>query len=214
MPEIVDRHRAEGAGHALPCREQHVHLARVRVRRDLERVGDQPVGLLAPRTEHGDDAGAGLALGHDPLRCALEAPRVGDGGAAELHDHGPGHRAAMLDGRFRGPALVLAMAACAVATGCGDGGDSARALPEAGSRSASAARAGGRRPSLLDALAPVLAPAGGRTPPGLPAAPGRAAARLLLIGFAGTGPTPQVLGRLREREWGGVVLVNGNGTST
>ena len=35
VPEVVDRHRRERARHALPGREQHVHLARVRPGRDL-----------------------------------------------------------------------------------------------------------------------------------------------------------------------------------
>jgi hypothetical protein len=49
-------------------------------------VGDEPVGLLAPRAEDRDDAVAGLALGDDAPRGALEALGVGDGGAPELHD--------------------------------------------------------------------------------------------------------------------------------
>jgi beta-N-acetylhexosaminidase len=61
----------------------------------------------------------------------------------------------------------------------------------------------------------VLSPAAARaTPRGLPAPPDRAAARLFLVGFPGTGPSPQVLGRLRLRDWGGVVLERGNGAST
>jgi hypothetical protein len=67
---------------------EHVHLARVGVRGHLQRVGDQPVGLLAAGAEHDHDAAAGLALGDDPGGGALDALRVGDGGPAELHDNG------------------------------------------------------------------------------------------------------------------------------
>ena len=60
--------------------------------RDLERVGDQPVGLLAARAQDRDDAVARLALGHDAPGGALEALRVGHGGPAELHHHGAHRR--------------------------------------------------------------------------------------------------------------------------
>jgi hypothetical protein len=60
-------------------------------RGDLEGVGDQPVGLLAARREHGDDVVTLLALLDDPLRRALEALGVGHRRAAELHHHGLGH---------------------------------------------------------------------------------------------------------------------------
>lgn len=69
--------------------------------------------------------------------------------------------------------------------------------------------------TLLDALAPLL---------GTGAAPGdeddaavklgipldRAAAQLFLVGFSGTGPQTPFLGRLRQRDWGGVVLTQDN----
>ena len=89
VPEVVDGHGAQRATHALARGEEHVHLARVRVRRDLVGVRDQPVGLLAAGAEHGDHTVPRLALGHDPLSGALEPLSIGDGGAAELHDHGP-----------------------------------------------------------------------------------------------------------------------------
>ena len=41
---------------ALAGRQQHVHLARVRARRDLVRHRDQLVGELAVRGQHRDDA--------------------------------------------------------------------------------------------------------------------------------------------------------------
>ena len=91
MPEVVDRHGAQRAGLALAGGQQHVHLARVRVRRDLERVGDEPVGLLAAGREHGDDPMTRLLLGDDPVRGTLDALGVGHGGAPELHDHGAVH---------------------------------------------------------------------------------------------------------------------------
>ena len=52
---------------------------------DLERLGDQLVGRLAARREHGDHAVARLARGDDPPRGALDLLGAGDGGAAELH---------------------------------------------------------------------------------------------------------------------------------
>ena len=88
MAEVVDGHGAQGARHALARRQQHVHLARVGVRRDLVGVGDQAVGLLAARAEDGHDAVPGLALGDDALGGALEALGVGHRGASELHDDG------------------------------------------------------------------------------------------------------------------------------
>ena len=57
----------------------------------FERLGDEEVGRLAARAEHGDDAVARLALGHDALRSAPQALGVGDGGPSELHDDGAGH---------------------------------------------------------------------------------------------------------------------------
>ena len=92
VAEVVDRHGAQRAGHPLARRQQHVHLARVRVRRDLLGVGDQAVGLLAARAQDRHDAVPGLALGDDPLGGALEAFGVGDRRAPELHDDGCGDR--------------------------------------------------------------------------------------------------------------------------
>jgi hypothetical protein len=91
VPEVVDRHRAQRARLALAGRQQHVHLARIGLRRDLERLGDQRVRRLAAGAEYGHDAVAGVALGDDSLRGAFEALGVGDGGAAELHHHGRSH---------------------------------------------------------------------------------------------------------------------------
>ena len=77
------------------------------------------------------------------------------------------------------------------------------------------ARAGGR--SLLDALAPDLEQSTGgsvttsaTTPPNAPVQLSlpltRAVAQLFLVGFAGTDAASPLLGRLRARDWAGVVL--------
>jgi hypothetical protein len=95
VAEVVDRHRAQRAGDPLAGREQHVHLARVGRRRDLLGHRDQLVGRLAARREHGDDAVAGLALGDDAPRRALDPLGVGDRGAAELH-----HDRVLTDGGY------------------------------------------------------------------------------------------------------------------
>jgi hypothetical protein len=91
MPEVVDRHRAQRARHPLAGRQEHVHLARVGLGRDLEGVGDEPVGLLAAGRQDGDDVVPLLALGDDAGGRPLEALGVRDRRAAELHDHGAGH---------------------------------------------------------------------------------------------------------------------------
>ena len=84
--EVVDRHRAERARDALAGREQHVHLARLRLGRDLARHLHELVGGRAARRQHGDDAVALLLRAHDPPRRAYDLLGVGDGRAAELHD--------------------------------------------------------------------------------------------------------------------------------
>ena len=56
VAEVVDRHRAQRAGDALAGGEQHVHLARVGVGRDLLGHRDQLVGRLAARRQDGHDA--------------------------------------------------------------------------------------------------------------------------------------------------------------
>ena len=52
---------------------------------DLLRLGDQLVGRLAARREHGDDPVAGFAGGDDPPGGALDLLGAGHRGAAELH---------------------------------------------------------------------------------------------------------------------------------
>ncbi len=49
VAHVVDRHRAERAGDPLAAGEQHVHLARLGAGGDLECLGNQLVGRLAPR---------------------------------------------------------------------------------------------------------------------------------------------------------------------
>ena len=92
VAHVVDRHRAERAGDPLAGGEQHVHLAGDRAVGDLQRLGDQLVGRLAPRREHRDDPVAGLAGGDDPPRGALDLLGAGDRGAAELHHDDVGSR--------------------------------------------------------------------------------------------------------------------------
>ena len=54
--------------------------------RDLVGEGDQLVGVLAARGQHGHHVIALLGALHDALRGARDALGVGDRGAAELHD--------------------------------------------------------------------------------------------------------------------------------
>ena len=68
VAEVVDRHGAQRARLALARRQEHVHLARIRVRGDLLRPGDELVGGLSARAEHRDDA---QALPRAWRRCAL-----------------------------------------------------------------------------------------------------------------------------------------------
>ena len=89
VAEVVDHHRGERAGDALAGREQHVHLARVGARGDLVRERHQLVGV-AGRARRGPPPRAlpSSARRDDALGGALDPLRVGDRGAAELHDHG------------------------------------------------------------------------------------------------------------------------------
>ena len=87
VPEVVDRHRAQGAGDALARGQQHVHLAGVGRRGDLLGHRDQLVGGLAAGGEDRDDRVAAFARGHDPAGGALDPLGVRHRGAAELHHH-------------------------------------------------------------------------------------------------------------------------------
>jgi len=98
-------------------------------------------------------------------------------------------------------------------------GGSAFGTPEARTGPVGAARKGA---TLLDALAPLLDPqravarkddnavetGSGTARLRLPLA--RAAARVFMVGFAGTTASSSFFPRLRERGWGGVVLARGN----
>ena len=78
----------------------------------------------------------------------------------------------------------------------------------AGTATATAAR------TPAPATTPTPAPSPSDKPAaGLPASAARSAARLFLVGFGGPAPGDAVLRRFAEREWGGVVLEPGNGTS-
>ena len=78
----------ERARDPLADRDEHVELARVRLRRDLVREVEQLVGRVAHRGEHADDAVARLARGDEPRATRLQLLRVADRGAAELHHDG------------------------------------------------------------------------------------------------------------------------------
>jgi hypothetical protein len=91
VTQVVDRHRAQRARDPLARGEEHVQLAAVGIGRDLLGHGDQLVGGLAPRGEHGHDSLAGFALPHDPASGMLDPLGIGDRGAAELHHHCLGH---------------------------------------------------------------------------------------------------------------------------
>lgn len=102
------------------------------------------------------------------------------------------------------------------------GGDHPRDVPEGGSSFREAAGGGGGDTTLVDALAAVLAPPAvpntapvARNPgaaPHLRLPVARAAARLFLVGFAGTTTDAPFFANLRERGWGGVLLERGNYT--
>ena len=88
VAEVVHRHRDERARDALPGREQHVELARVRVGRRAARQLEQRVGRLAHRGDRSHDADAPLARLDEPPRDVPDLLGVGDRRAAELHDDG------------------------------------------------------------------------------------------------------------------------------
>ncbi len=127
-------------------------------------------------------------------------------------------------GRVRVVVGLLALAGVvAIVVAVAAGGGKRTAVPEGGSAfGARPSAAADRGRHLLDALAPLLAPAprargvgrrlraAGSNPDrlGLPA--GAAAARLFMVGFDGTRPRASFFERLRTRGWGGVVLERNN----
>ena len=120
--------------------------------------------------------------------------------------------------------LALAgVAAIVVAVAAGGGDGKHPKVPEGGSAFGARPRAAAERDRhLLDALAPLLAPAprsrgvgrrlraAGSNPSRLGMPAGAAAARLFMVGFDGTRPRASFFQRLRSRGWGGVVLERDN----
>ena len=162
MTEIVDGHGTQRTRNPLSGGEEHVHLPRVGLRGHLERVGDQPVGLLAARAEHGDDARALLALGDDALRGALEPPRIGDGRSSELHDDGARHGRAMLEAgaaAIMSRRWIIGLAGCltigiVVLVLALSGGDKSHAVLEGGARTATTQARAPRAPRRRRRRAP------------------------------------------------------------
>ena len=99
VAEVVDGHRAQRVGDALADGDQHVELARVRVRAHLGCEVEQFVGRVAHRREHADDAVTGLARADQAPRDLLDLLGVRDRGSAELHHHGPAVELGPLDFR-------------------------------------------------------------------------------------------------------------------
>ena len=94
VAHALDRHGEQRHRDALAGRQQHVHLARVRHRRDLVREVDQLVGGVAHRRDGHDDVVARLAGLDDALGDALDALGVGDARASvflddQAHAHTP-----------------------------------------------------------------------------------------------------------------------------
>ena len=227
--EIVDHHRRERAGHPLPGRQQHVHLARVWALGHLVGLRHQLVGVLAARRQHRHHV---VALGgalHDPPGGALDALRVGHRGAAELHDNRLGHggtaKASVRPVQQR-PRLTLAVLAglalgalvFGVVVGAGRDGEeepAPGAVPERAGRSLD-------RTSFL---ARVVPPAERRERqargPNVPRSVAdlakrlpleRKVAQLFLFGFRGADLNAEIFRRLRRLDLGGIVVGTANYT--
>jgi 2-polyprenyl-6-hydroxyphenyl methylase/3-demethylubiquinone-9 3-methyltransferase len=85
-PEVGDGHGEQRHGDALAGGEQHVHLARRRVWRDLPRQRDQVIGGVAHGGDHHHDLVAGVSGGDHALGDTPDPRRVPDRGAAVLLD--------------------------------------------------------------------------------------------------------------------------------
>jgi beta-N-acetylhexosaminidase len=120
--------------------------------------------------------------------------------------------------RGTGPSRRLVAAAIAAAALTGtlvgllQGSSRPSSPPQGGSRFA-AASASRPNESLIDALAPLLAPetgsaASGRAP--LTVSLARGVAQLFVVGLSGAQPSAAALAPLRAHDWGGVVLGRGN----
>ena len=213
VAHVVDRHRAERARDPLAGREQHVHLARQRALGDLVGGGDEVVGRLAARREHGDHLLAVLARGDDPRRGTLDVLGARHRGASELHHHGLGRHRGL---RIRSATLMSEVGRFPGGpAGAGAGGAHA-AQDRRSARSSS---------SSLGALGWLIFGGGERATasrrerrPSAPAPADPAAAivddltteqlvdQLLLVGFDGTDGTAPFLAELRERAIGGVLV--------
>jgi hypothetical protein len=89
--DLLQRHHDECGRLALAGRDEHVHLPPRSGAADLGREPDELVGLLAHRTDHGDDVTAVAVGARHVVRHLADALGVGDRGAAELlHDEGHG----------------------------------------------------------------------------------------------------------------------------
>src|SRR5699024_959585 len=84
--DLVQRHRQHRHRDALPRGDQHVHLARRRVRGHLLGEVDQIIGGVAHRGDHDDHLVTGLRVEGDALRDALDGVGVSDGGSSEFLD--------------------------------------------------------------------------------------------------------------------------------
>ena len=73
---------------ALAGREEHVHLARIGLEETSSAIAISSSVVLPRADRTATTRLPGLALGDDAPGCALDPLGVGDGGAAELHDHG------------------------------------------------------------------------------------------------------------------------------
>ncbi|HEY8638746.1 MAG TPA: glycoside hydrolase family 3 N-terminal domain-containing protein [Solirubrobacteraceae bacterium] len=123
-------------------------------------------------------------------------------------------------GALMGSLLVLALAVAGGLAGRDRGG--ARPLPPGGSQFGTIPPEQRPHETLLDALAPLLAPqsagagatgANGHHAPAGPRLPlplGRAVAQLFVVGFPGRDVTAPILKRLHGRDWGGVLLQRTN----
>ena len=119
------------------------------------------------------------------------------GGAPQQPDYARRQRVALVT------LLVLGLGTWGLVSALGGGSHRRSARPSS-------------RVSLLDALAPDLQQSSGGSLVGthvtLPL--GRAVAQLFLVGFGGTDPHAPFFARLRQRDWGGVVLDRANFVNT
>jgi hypothetical protein len=87
VAEVVDHHRRERARDPLAHRDEHVELAWVRRGGHPPRQVEQLVGRVPHRGEDADHAIALLTCGDETSCDPLQAVRVADRRAPELHHH-------------------------------------------------------------------------------------------------------------------------------